>query len=143
METLAFTGSRILTPEQSDYAHSVILSLPRCLWLIGCAPGLDAIARELAPKSFVLFKAQGSHAYHYQERSKRMVAALAQTGGTLHAFPNKPCPVAISRTSWGGSGTWGTILEAHSLGCPVELHPLIELELPLWLLESGQQLNLF
>ncbi|MDX2241395.1 MAG: hypothetical protein NW224_11985 [Leptolyngbyaceae cyanobacterium bins.302] len=143
MQTLAFTGARKLTSEQVNHAHSIILSLPRCLWLVGCAPGLDAIARELAPKPFVLFEAQGTHVYHYQKRSKNMIDALAAAGGTLHAFPNKPCPQGLTLDSWKGSGTWGTIFYAHSLGCPVELHLLAEVDLPSWLTEQVQQLQLF
>jgi hypothetical protein len=56
MLTFAFTGPRNLTLQQADSAFSVIYSLPRCCWLIGCANGVDAIARELAPKSYVLSK---------------------------------------------------------------------------------------
>jgi predicted alpha/beta hydrolase family esterase len=47
----------------------------------------------------------------------------------------------LSRDRWHGSGTWGTIFYAHSLGCPVELHPLVEMEPPEWL--QQKQLNLF
>ena len=141
MLILAFTGARSLTPEQGNYAYSVISSLPRGLWLVGCAPGLDAIARELAPKSFVLFEAQGTQAYHYQQRSKNMIDALADAGGTLHAFPNKPCPQGLTLDSWKGSGTWGTILYAHSQGCPIQLHPLVSLDSPEWLYQA--QLTLF
>lgn len=143
MQTLAFTGARKLTPEQADEARSALLALPRCLWLVGCAPGLDALARSLAPHPYALFEAQGTHVYHYQQRSKRMIDALASAGGTLHAFPNKPCPQGLTRDRWLGSGTWGTIFYAHSLGCPVELHPLAEFDPPGWLTEQAQQLQLF
>ncbi len=141
MLTFAFTGPRNLTLQQADSAFSVIYSLPRCCWLIGCANGVDAIVRELASESFVLFKTQGSQPYHYQERSKRMIDALAAARGTLHAFPNKPCPKELTLNSWAGSGTWGTVLYAHSLSCPVELHPLAEIEIPNWL--QQKQLSLF
>lgn len=141
MLTVAFTGPRKLTNQQTDQAIMVVYSLPRCRWLIGCADGVDAIVREFAPRAFVLFKAQESQPYHYQERSKRMIDALAAAGGTLHAFPNKLCPKELTLNSWAGSGTWGTILYAHSLGCLVELHPLTEIDIPDWL--QQKQLNLF
>jgi hypothetical protein len=142
MQTFAFTGPRTLTPEQSDQARRIILSLPhKAVWLIGCAGGLDAIARDLAPRPYVLFAAASRKPWELQARSKRMVDALAAAGGTLHAFPNKPCPVELSRDRWAGSGTWGTVLYAHSLGCRIELHPLAEIEIPNWL--QQKQLSLF
>jgi hypothetical protein len=141
MQTLAFTGTRIFTPEQTAQAQSVILSLPRCLWLVGCAGGLDALVRQHAPKPYVLFEAVSRQPWELQARSKRMVDALAAAGGTLHAFPNKPCPQGLTLNRWCGSGTWGTVFYAHSQGCPVELHPLAPIDLPGWL--DQEQLSIF
>jgi len=142
METFAFTGARFLDSIQTETVREVLLSLPRrSYWLVGCAGGLDALARELAPKTLVLFEAQNRKPWELQARSKRMIDELAAAGGILHAFPNKPCPMELTRDRWCGSGTWGTAFYAHLKGCPVEVHPLAEMDLPGWL--HQEQLNLF
>lgn len=107
----------------------------------GDATGVDAVARQVARATGVavlLFERRGAQRWHFQERSKRMVEALALGRGTLHAWPNKPAPAGITPQRWQGSGTWGSIRYAVALGVPVELHPLAELgELPEWL-RGGQ-----
>jgi hypothetical protein len=70
-----------------------------------------------------------------------MIRALAAAGGTLHAWPNKPCPVGVTRHKWQGSGTWGTARYAMALGVPVVWHKLGRFELPDWAVE--QQATLF
>lgn len=74
-----------------------------------------------------------------------MIKALATVVGTLHAWPNKPAPNQLMPSrSWptgaAGSGTWGTITLAVGLEIPVELHPLMEIDIPLWL--QSEQLTL-
>lgn len=117
---------------------------------MGDAPGLDTLARSIAQthhlklqvyekRSELPYRAQGA------ERSTRMVKALAALQGTLHAWPNKPAPNQLRPSrSWpteaAGSGTWGTIALAVGLGIPVELHPLIEIDIPLWL--QSEQMTL-
>lgn len=141
MQTLAFTGPRFLSPDQRNQTTKTLLGLSReGTWLVGCAAGLDALVRELAPNS-VLFQAPNRKPWELQRRSKQMIDALAARSGILHAFPNKPCPKGLTLDSWCGSGTWGTILYAHRKGCWVELHPLIEMELPDWL--EQEQLSFF
>ncbi|NJP11927.1 MAG: hypothetical protein HC866_22680 [Leptolyngbyaceae cyanobacterium RU_5_1] len=141
MQTFAFTGPRKLTPKQEAEARHVLWSLSSpAVWLFGDAEGLDALARDLAPIG-VLFEAKSKRVWELQARSKRMVEAIAYAGGTLHAFPNKPCPTGLTLQSWQGSGTWGTIVYAHSKGVPVELHWLCFPEQVPWL--EQKQLALF
>lgn len=142
MDTFAFTGARFLDSAQTKMAREVLNRLPRrSCWLVGCAGGLDALAREIAPKTMLLFEAHNRKPWELQARSKRMIDECAACGGTLHAFPNKPCPVELTRDRWCGSGTWGTAFYAHLKGCPVIVHPLTAINLPGWL--DQEQLSLF
>jgi hypothetical protein len=150
MIAIGVTGPRRLT-QQAEQVRKELRQLQqnnRCaIWHIGDAAGVDAIAyelvltelgnlRELHLKNPQLpQKAQGA------ERSTRMVKALAAAGGTLHAFPNKPCPLGLKPSrSWksaGGSGTWGTIALATGLGVPLVLHPLTpDATAPDWMKET-------
>jgi hypothetical protein len=145
---IAITGPRKLTPAQATQTAAQLRELltPRTVLLAGDAAGLDALARELATGEVVLYEVKQSlpERARFAERSTRMVKALAATGGTLHAWPNKPAPAKLKPAkSWPagaeGSGTWGTIALAVGLGLRVELHPLAELgELPEWLLQPAQ-----
>lgn len=147
MNTIAITGPRQLTAEQREKALQELKQLSHCpCWFVGDATGLDALAQTVAQahdlnlqvyekRSDLPHRAQGA------ERSTRMVKALANMCGTLHAWPNKPVPLKLRPSrSWptgaAGSGTWGTIALAVGLGLPIELHPLTEIELPQWLVDK-------
>jgi hypothetical protein len=149
---IAVTGPRHLTPAQLAKAKRELRELltPATHLQVGDAAGLDALALKLATGGVTLHQKNPTLPWQAQgaERSTRMVKALAQDGGSLHAWPNKPAPSGLkpSRT-WpvgaGGSGTWGTIALAIGLGLKVELHPLADLgELPEWLSQPVQQLSL-
>jgi hypothetical protein len=148
----AVTGPRHLTPAQLAKAKRELRKLltPTTHLQVGDADGLDALALKLATGEVTLHQKNPTLPWSAQgaERSTRMVKALAQGGGSLHAWPNKPAPSGLkpSRT-WpagaGGSGTWGTVALAIGLGLKVELHPLADLgELPEWLRQPIQQLSL-
>ena len=151
MQTIAVTGPRQLTAHQRVKALSDLQRLKTYPnWLVGDASGLDALARSIGQthhlnlqiyekRSELPHRAQGA------ERSTRMVKALAVLQGSLHAWPNKPAPHQLMPSrNWPmgatGSGTWGTIALAVGLGIPVELHPLIEIDIPSWL--QSEQLTL-
>lgn len=147
MNVIGVTGSRRLTPEQAIAVRKCLVELMRyevhrCH--VGCAPGVDAIARDVTHVCSVLLVMHAVETYQkwaLQARSKRMVDSLAKDNGILHAFLNKPCPAGVTVNSWAGSGTWGTVRYAIAKGVPVELHWLIEpCPLPDWL--AGRQMSL-
>jgi hypothetical protein len=109
---------------------------------VGDATGIDAMARStIEPDQLREHNSAGFEVWQLQQRSKRMVDALAADKGTLHAWVNKPCPAGLTVASWQGSGTWGTVRYAVSKGVPVVIHWLIEDgNLPEWM--SQKQLNL-
>lgn len=145
MPTFGFTGPRALTPEQAIQASYDLYEIDThnegATWHVGDADGVDKLARENCREgSLTEHNAEGRKPWQLQARSKRLVEALAQAGGTLHAWPNKPAPADLKPDSWQGSGTWGTILYAHTLGVQVVLHPLADFPAPVWL--SQEQMSL-
>jgi hypothetical protein len=86
-----------------------------------------------------VYRVEGKERWHYQARSKRLVEALRELGGTLYAYPNKPKPAGLTPNNWQGSGTWGTIAYAQSRGVQVQITPLPGLELE----EEPAQLTLW
>lgn len=144
MSVIAVTGPRQLSPAEYEQAVADLTRLRTYeRWLVGDAPGLDEVARLVCQREALhielyLVKPQLPGRARYAERSTRMVRALAQGGGTLHAWPNKPAPPELRPSrNWPrgaqGSGTWGTIALAVGLGLNVELHPLMNnLRLPDW-----------
>lgn len=140
---ILITGPRKLTPEEHSAAlhrlQEIGQQTPNAHWHVGCANGVDAIARQTCnPDQLTVYRVQNRTPWELQARSKRMVDS--NVSGTLYAFPNKNCPENITLSSWKGSGTWGTIFYAHSKGLKVELNWLIDdYETPDFLL----QLKLF
>jgi hypothetical protein len=144
---IGVTGPRRLTPTQEIQAIEDLKQLltPDTTLHAGDAKGLDALARELAENCRLYrYDAEGWKPWQLQKRSRGMVDALVEVGGTLYAWPNKACPVGLTVTSWKGSGTWGTVRYAIAKGIKVELHPLSpEAIAPDWLALRTQQLVLW
>jgi hypothetical protein len=144
---IGVTGPRKLTPDHKMQAvEDLIYLLTPNTTLHACdAKGLDALARELGVNCRLYrYDAEGWKPWQLQKRSRAMVDALALAGGTLHAWPNKPCPANLTVDSWKGSGTWGTVRYAIAKGIAVELHPLTsEAIAPDWLELKTQQLVLW
>jgi hypothetical protein len=142
MSVIGITGARKLTRTDEYYLRPELVQLLKTTDKVhvGDADGVDVIAHEIAlkrGKEVTLHETEGLKPYQLQQRSKRMVQALAADGGTLHAFANKPCPAGVTVNSWAGSGTWGTMRYAIALNVPVELHWLVEpCELPDWMVEK-------
>jgi len=134
MRHIGVTGPRKLNPEQENWLRGQLQDLlgPETHLHVGDAEGVDRLARSLATKGkrkLTLYRTEGRERWHYQARSKRLVEALKQLGGTLYAYPNKPKPPGITPNNWQGSGTWGTVAYAQSRGVPVRIVPLPGLEL--------------
>jgi hypothetical protein len=144
---IGVTGPRKLTSVQQQQAIADLMFLltPGTAVHAGDAKGLDAMARELAANCRLYrYDAEGWKPWQLQKRSRAMVDALVVVGGTLHAWPNKPCPVGLTADSWKGSGTWGTVRYAIAKGVKVKLHPLIsEAIAPEWLELRTEQLVLW
>jgi len=146
MCVIGVTGPRILTPDQRFVARGDlirIMSTGAAVTLhVGDANGLDKLAWTIGLAcSPVLYtkNPQLPHRAQGAERSTRMVRALAQAGGTLYAFANKPAPAELwPSRSWPkgaeGSGTWGTVAIAVGNGVPVTLIWLVNgIVAPEWL----------
>jgi hypothetical protein len=144
---IGVTGPRRLTPAEQRQAIGDLMQLlpPSTTLHAGDATGLDALAREMAVNcTLCRYDAEGRKPWQLQKRSRAMVDALVVVGGTLHAWPNKPCPVGLTVESWKGSGTWGTVRYAIAKNIAVELHPLTsEAIAPDWLELRTQQLVLW
>jgi hypothetical protein len=148
MNAIVVTGPRKLTLDQVQQAAADLAKLltSRTRLLVGDATGLDALATKLATGPVELHQKNPALPWRAQgaERSTRMVRAALAAGATLHAWPNKPCPLGLKPSkSWPrgaeGSGTWGTIALAVGLGLRVQLHPLAEMgEMPDWLITTQQ-----
>jgi len=137
---IGVTGPRKLTPAQEDWLRGQLAQiLEDCYLHVGDAEGVDKLARQLKRGPKTVYRVEGKEPWHYQARSKRMVEALAKNGGVLYAYPNKPCPTGLTLNCWKGSGTWGTITYAKTLGVPVHITPLPGTDLE----EEPQQLALW
>jgi hypothetical protein len=146
---IAVTGPRQLTPIQHNRAFVTLLNTRNVAALhVGDAFGLDKMALDIwngknrrakqlgtEQTEITIYHTEGKQPWQLQQRSKKMVDAIAKQGGTLHAFPNKSCPQGLTVTSWKGSGTWGTVRYAMAKGVAVELHWLTDEagELPDWM----------
>lgn len=145
---IAFTGSRILTTSQEWEVETFLHTLPKCHWVVGDAPGLDALVLEVAKCRkipYTVFDVQGNERWHFAERTKTMVKSLTPQD-KLIAFPNKKCPdicYPSGNVTGQGSGTWLAAAYATHRQIPVEIFPLYKNHtLPDWLLPQPQQLIL-
>ena len=137
---IGVTGPRRLTKEQEDWVREQLAqTLKDCHLHVGDAEGVDKLARQLKKGPKTVYRVEGKERWHYQARSKRLVEALRELGGTLYAYPNKPKPAGLTPNNWQGSGTWGTVAYAQSRGVRVVLLPLPGLELE----EEPTQLTLW
>ena len=157
---IAFTGSRKLTENQKiaiqkDFDY--FISNHKADWHVGDASGLDNFVRQAAThynKTLTIYEVQGKQRWHFAERSKRMVDAIAHLEDSwLYAFPNKLCPEGCKpckNPNGGGSGTWLTIAYAKYRGLQIYLFPQFKTRyadyswMPEWMREpKAKQLELF
>lgn len=156
---IAFTGPRRLTKEQEHdiYKDFALFSNNNAHWHVGDALGVDNFVQRAAGyynKQLTVYKVQGMERWHFAERSKRMIDAIAkEPDAWLYAFPNKLCPnecKPCSNPTGGGSGTWLTIAYAKYRGLQIYLFPQFKTRfgdnswLPDWMREPDvEQLSLF
>jgi len=157
---LAFTGPRNLTKEQEREIYrdfEYFISNHKAKWHVGDAPGLDDFVRRAAGyyrKTLTVYEVEGKERWHFAERSKRMIDAIAEKSDAwLYAFPNKLCPSGCKpckSPNGEGSGTWLTVAYAKYRGVQIYLFPQFKTRyndkswIPDWLREpKAQQLSLF
>jgi hypothetical protein len=158
---IAFTGPRYLTREQEKeiYKHFVhSISNLEASWHVGDASGLDNFVCRAASyykKQLTIYEVEGTEIWHFAERSKRMIDAIASSENPrLYAFPNKLCPEECKQSlnpKGGGSGTWLTIAYAKYRGLQIYLFPQFKTRiddsswLPEWMKDKPdiKQLELF
>jgi hypothetical protein len=128
---IAVTGTRKLERGQIGRVIAELkeIDLTADLWHVGDAEGVDRLALMTIRTRGTAYQlheknAELPHRAQGAERSTRMIKELAATGGTLHAWVNKPCPAGLKPgRSWGkaaGSGTWGTVAIAVGYGMATE-----------------------
>ncbi|MUH00602.1 hypothetical protein F7734_53380 [Scytonema sp. UIC 10036] len=150
---IAFTGPRNLTQAQIELVETELRHLIKTPsdWHVGDAKGLDLFVRSFAynhHKQVNVYEVAGHERYHFAERSKRMIDAIANyPDSILYAYPNKECPVGCRSSknpNGNGSGTWLTIAYAAYRGLEIKIFPLTEIKLPAWLEEPASiQLSIF
>lgn len=150
---ISFTGPRKLTKEQEKdiYKDLEYIANKNANWHVGDARGLDKFVRQTAKyynKNLTVYEVEGYERWHFAERSKRMVDAIADLPDAwLYGFPNKPCPGECKprkNPNGNGSGTWLTIAYAKYRGLQIYLLPQTKFDMPDWLKEpKAKQLSLF
>ncbi|MEM9996827.1 MAG: hypothetical protein AAF809_03925 [Bacteroidota bacterium] len=127
------SGSRAPSPA-SVAALRAVLPLTTGTVAVGCARGIDQVARRLVPASRrLVFRAQSGRSGHLAVRSiacvRQVAAAASQPGGSLWlSFPSAACPAGLALSPSPsvcfrglGSGTWASAALARGLGLPVLL----------------------
>lgn len=126
---MGFSGSRqlgALGPAVSTVALAVPPGVPV---VVGCARGVDQLARSLLPRAEVFqASAFGSGVPALVRRSAAVARSLAGSG-LLLAFPAGAAPAGLAPSPivgrcfcGAGSGTWATVALALGLGVPVALY---------------------
>ena len=117
----SFSGSRNGSAAASTFIYSLASEFPSASVRVGCARGVDAIARKAFPSAAVFRAGMGRGAL--AARSARLVRASGSAGALLVAFPSTSFPPSgcvVGRSfRGGGSGTWGAVALALGLGFPV------------------------
>lgn len=124
-DCVGFSGSRILVADSLRVARWAATQLADVRGFVGCASGADAVFRAGCSGLEVLEADRSLGKGGFAQRSISMVRHVANGGGGLVSFPDKPCPSSLvphelsSRAFCGsGSGSWATLSYAIGLGLP-------------------------
>ena len=123
------SGSRAPSPASASVCRWAVRQLaPSASVVVGCASGIDAVARALRPGASVVRASQyGAGPGALAARSTAVVRAVASGGPAALwlSFPSGPCPAGLvpSRSSSAcfsghGSGSWASLALAVGLGVP-------------------------
>lgn len=145
MKVIAVSGPRKLDDCQFDRVEYHLQQQEADLFLVGDASGVDSIVRRwLSPR---VYRVEGRQPKDFAIRTLRMISDLDDFGKagndvSLIAFPNKECHPKCKPSSYPsghGSGTWLAIAAAKHRGISLDIQPIAEFDLPIWL----SQLSLF
>ena len=127
---VGFSGGRsVPCPASLRALRSAVAAVPSGVPVfVGCAGGVDAVVRSLAPSASVFSVASGAFGSGrgaFAARSVACVRAVAAAGGVWVSFPSSACPAGLvpssspSRCFSGlGSGSWASLAFAAGLGLP-------------------------
>jgi len=137
---LGVSGSRswVVARSWAGVLSSLLSSFSGSVF-VGDASGVDCLVSSLCRRFSLpvrVFRARSRSRSALRRRSVAFVRSLARAGGVLVAFPSSPCPPALSPASasgsWFGSGTWGSVCLAVSLGVPVVVFLPAGVRPPAW-----------
>lgn len=126
---VGFSGSR--SPLGAVSCASLLAACaavpPSASVFVGCARGVDAVARSVFPSASVFSVASGAFGRGrsaFARRSVACVSAVASAGGLWVSFPASACPAGLAPSasssrcfSGSGSGSWASL--AFALGSGV------------------------
>lgn len=123
---VGFSGSRVCAPgAESAIAAVAAFVSPSAVVAVGCARGVDAVARSLFPSASVFSVASGRWGRGrgaFAGRSSACVRSVAVRSGVWVSFPATPSPPGLSPSSsssrvFGGfsSGSWSSLALALGL----------------------------
>ncbi|MGB5595481.1 MAG: hypothetical protein WBM62_15790, partial [Crocosphaera sp.] len=124
---VGFSGSRSPAPGAAAAVSAVAALVPPSAAVsLGCARGVDSLARGLFPSASVFSVASGRWGRGrgaFAGRSSACVRSVAVPGGVWVSFPASPCPPGLSPSSsssrcFGGfsAGSWSSLAFALGLG---------------------------
>lgn len=124
---VGFSGSRVVSPGAAAAVSAVAAVVSRSASVsVGCARGVDSVARGLFPSASVFSVASGRWGVGrgaFAGRSVACVRSVAVPGGVWVSFPSSPCPPGLSPSSsssrcfsGSGSGSWASLAFALGLG---------------------------
>ncbi len=147
---VGFSGSRVCAPgAESAIAAVAAFVSPSAVVAVGCARGVDAVARGLFPSASVFSVASGRWGRGrgaFAGRSSACVRSVAVPGGVWVSFPASLCPPGLSPSSSSSrcfagfsAGSWSSLAFALGLGvrCVVWLPPGLSAPVGWGLVSSG------
>jgi hypothetical protein len=95
-QAFGFSGSRAPSSGSLSVVSWVCAQVPSSASvLVGCAAGVDAVARAAFPAAHVFSVGRPASRGAFAARSVRCVAAVAAAGGLWLSFPSSGCPVGL------------------------------------------------
>lgn len=119
---LGFSGSRVAAPGAEEQIAEISRFVPSSsVVVVGCARGVDQIAREIFPSARVFRVASGDYGRGRAAFARRSSACIEATrGGLWLSFPASSCPSGVSpgkkAFNGSGSGSWSSLGYALGLG---------------------------
>ncbi len=119
---VGFSGSRVAAPGAKKQISEVSRFVPSSsVVAVGCARGVDAIAREIFLEARVFRVASGDYGRGRAAFARRSIACVESCqGGLWLSFPASSCPPGLmpkkSAFNGSGSGSWASLAYAIAIG---------------------------